>query len=114
MRMHQLFFLSLVHPPVFLKHWLQLDCNAVTGPIMKPNKLSKFTSIHIGKQVVHYSHHMYEMRGLLYCNRCGHRSGVKLCNLAKQCAGLTDAGVSNLKRINNGKLPVGLTKWPNG
>ena len=49
--------------PVFLKHWLQLDCNAVTGPIMKPNKLPKFTSIHFGTQVVHYTHHMYDVEG---------------------------------------------------
>ena len=100
---------------LYLKHWLSLGCNPITGPVLTPNKLPQLTCIHIGKQVVHYSHHMYEMRGLFYFTRCGHRSGVKLCNLAKPCAGLTDAGSSNLRRrINNGKLPVGLTMWPNG
>ncbi len=41
-------------------------------------------AIHIGRRVIHHSHAICVLRGVIYCNKCGMRGTCKLHNLSKQ------------------------------
>ena len=51
-------------------------------------------------------------RGLHFCRKCGAVLGKRIDKLARGCLPPTIAGMSNIKRIRNGKLPNGVVRWP--
>lgn len=99
------------------KAWLQLSCSPAgvsicsLNPTHAPKPLTE--PIHIGNQVSQMSHKMASYRGFIYCTQCGSRAGEnQIRNLAKQCAPPTNTGEYTLKCISDGRLPPGLTAWP--
>ena len=98
--------------PALAKDWLRAPCHAIHPPVAKPHKLPLYSCILIGRQVTHKSHSLYLYRGLLYCNKCGSRGEMMIKKLALPCEKPTVSGLGILKRINDAKLPVGLTSWP--
>ncbi len=95
-----------------IKHWLQSQCIAQGSNIDRPIKLL-FSHVHIGNQCAHVSHDLYIFCGLIYCNRCGVRSGrlgFKL--LAKQCGPPSEYGLQSLNALKQRKKPPNLLHWP--
>ena len=69
--------------------------------------------LHVGNQSVHHTHRLSIYKGFVYCGRCGYRKGTnQVRKLAKPCAPPGLAGVKTLSAIQDGKLPPGLTAWP--
>jgi len=96
-----------------LKHWLQTTCHTDTQPphLYKPIKCTDNT--HFGNQMSHISHDTYNYRGLLYCDKCGARSGVnQIRKLARPCEAITDSGKNVLACIRKGIRPPGVAMWP--
>jgi hypothetical protein len=96
-----------------LKHWLQTACHTDCQPphLHKPIRCIEHT--HFGNQMSHTSHDIYKYRGLLYCNKCGARSGVnQIRKLARPCEAITEAGKLVLGCINKGIRPPGVDMWP--
>ena len=101
------------------KHWLQAPCispteeSSAVGEQLTHQHVVINEPCHIGNQLTHSSHKLYKYRGLIYCNKCGARSGANQVRyLAKQCMPPTDGGEYALKRILSGKLPPRLSAWP--
>ena len=99
------------------KHWLMTAC----VPVKSSDIVSQVASIpvpismpiHIGNQVSHSSHSLKKYKGLIYCNKCGARAaGTQMKYLAKQCLPPTTMGRRTLACIKSGRLPSGLTEWP--
>ena len=96
------------------KTWLQTECIPVGTPTHpdQPRPLLEDDALHIGNNVTHSSHTLYLYRGVIYCNKCGARSGTnQIRYLAKPCEPHV-TGQAVIDRINAGKLPKGLTHWP--
>ena len=96
-----------------MKPWLQTVCQThlETPRLHKPIKCTENT--HFGNQMSHTSHDLYSYRGLLYCNKCGARSGVnQIRKLAKPCEAITGAGKLVLGCIKKGIRPPGVDMWP--
>ena len=96
-----------------LRPWLQTACQTDVQPprLHKPIKCSENT--HFGNQMSHTSHDLYNYRGLLYCNKCGARSGVnQIRKLARPCEAITGAGKLVLGCIRKGIRPPGVDMWP--
>ena len=64
-----------------------------------------------GKET-HFSHAMSIYRGLYFCTKCGNYAHVKLRNLAQPCTELKHHGKVSRDYIQAGKLPPGLSQWP--
>ena len=94
--------------------WLSLACSPISGPTCKPIRIGKDIKVHLGKQVSHVSHQLYEYKGLLYCNKCGTRGIVKFHLLAEKCGAPQPMGQATLRNISLDKLPPGLRAWPIG
>ena len=93
------------------KYWLTTKCkgpnlDSSDRPIAIPCE-----RIHMGSTSIHHSHKINTYRGLLYCQVCGSR-GPTLKKLALDCQPLGHYGRTNLLNISKGKLPIGLSKWP--
>jgi len=76
----------------------------------------KYEEVHGGDNTSHSSHILYVYRGLVYCNRCGVRSGrLGLRKLAKPCSPSSEYGVQSLKALRLGQNPPPiLVHWPPG
>ena len=61
---------------------------------------------------LHHSHKMSILKGLQFCRNCGAVQGKRIDKLAKGCLPPTTAGFSNIKNLERGKLPVGVSQWP--
>ena len=75
----------------------------------------------IGNLNINSSHSMVIYRGIEYCNICYFKVtitkiGKQIRNLSRPCVGRpTDSNSTSARfkqRIENKKLPVGFTKWP--
>ena len=97
------------------KHWLMSACSAIATSADRPVPLP-FEEIHIGNKFTHISHQLMEYRGLVYCRKCGCRSArAVLRNLGSKCSVPSQTyGVPSLKALREGRLPPGLTGWPDG
>ena len=95
-----------------IKTWLSSQCVAIGSNIDRPIKLL-YSHVHVGNQCAHVSHDLYMYRGLIYCNKCGARSGrlgIKL--LSKHCEPPSVYGQQSLEALRQCKKPPGLEKWP--
>ena len=98
-----------------IRHWLTTKC---IKPTREPRSLTVHEPlkvhdvIHIGNQISHVSHDLYSYVGLVYCNKCGAYGAKHFNLLARQCEAPRSAGLRTLKCIANGKLPIGITDWP--
>ena len=57
-----------------LKHWLSSGCPGIGNSSDRPILL-KYEEVHVGDNTSHSSHKLYVYQGLVYCKRCGVRSG---------------------------------------
>ena len=100
------------------KHWLTTNCSKSPTPHVHSTQLQcvpipTLQPIHLGNQLSHSSHTLFNYRGLVYCNKCGARSGKdQIRYLAKQCNPPTLAGSRTLADIQSDVLPAGLSEWP--
>ena len=95
-----------------LQQWLTSTCTAM--PITcRPTPIDN-SSIHVGNLNIHHSHKLNVHRGLVFCCKCGSRSGNFLKNLAAPCAPPTDYGKVSIAALMEDRLPPKLTCWPDG
>ena len=101
--------------------WLQSPCrvdvaiaNAFFSGRERPARLPSHRPVPIGRQVAHPSHHLFVMRGLVFCNSCGYYASRRMQNLAEPCNGCDDrVAITRVRNLRQGKLPSGLLQWPN-
>ena len=86
----------------------------------RPAKLPLHRPVPIGRQVPHDSHHLFVMRGLVFCNLCGYYASRRMQNLADPCRGHLDRNgcvdrmaIIRVRNLKQGKLPSGVLQWPN-
>ena len=73
----------------------------------------KITPVHIGSLHTHPSHHLFILKGLIYCKRCGFfTQGNTIKSLALSCSAPTAHGAAAKKKLFNGELPSGVHMWP--
>ena len=105
-----------------IREWLRTSCcpdrsmlRSITVGTTKPAALSPGTVVHVGKRELHTSHSLHVFRGLYFCQMCGYTASLKAQNLVKPCSGPGPEaeGIKRAIRIRQGKLPSGLTQWPN-
>ncbi len=90
--------------------WLNTSCAKVSG-----NKLSKYDTVHLGKQATHHTHSLAYHRLVLHCTTCGSYATHKhLINLAQQCKPPTAHGLNCLHAFRTDKFPPGMYSWPMG
>jgi hypothetical protein len=99
------------------KSWLQTTCIPVALQSVsdRPRPLTDIDVFHIGNKITHASHTLHIYRGLIYCCRCGARAGSnQIRKLAKVCetAASGSPGRLVIDRINAGRKPSGVLKWP--
>ena len=95
-----------------LKQWLLTSCCAIATSSDRPVPLP-FEELHIGNKFTHISHQLNKFRGLVYCRKCGCRAGRSLLrNLSGRCMPPSDYGLLSIQKLQDGKLPPGLTTWP--
>ncbi len=95
-----------------IKSWLSSQCVAIGSNKDRPIKLL-YSHVHVGNQCAHISHDLHIYRGLIYCIKCGARSGrlsIKL--LSKQCGPPTEYGQQSLDALRQCKKPPNLDRWP--
>ena len=98
------------------KPWLSTVCHPVPfSPHIEHKVINVTEPIHIGNQLSHSTHCLRKYRGLLYCSKCGARSGNNQIRLlARQCTPPTKYGQRTLDELENGQIPAGLSQWPDG
>ena len=99
------------------KYWLTTRCMPEASADNAPQVLHKpipiTQPIHKGNQISHSSHSLNNYRGIIYCSKCGARSGKnQIRYIARPCEPPTDTGRRFLANIRNGLLPSGCTEWP--
>jgi hypothetical protein len=96
------------------KLWLKSDCTGSADVAQTHNHIRLLEPIHIGNQISHISHSLYNYRGLIYCGKCGARSGKnQIRYLAHVCTPAdSSTGQRQLQGILRGKLPNGCLVWP--
>ncbi len=99
------------------KHWLTTMCVPERSSQVESQLLHAPVQIqmpiHVGNQVSHSTHSLKSYRGLIYCSKCGSKAGDnQIRYLAKACEPPTYSGRRTLARIENGRLPPGITEWP--
>ena len=92
------------------KHWLTTKCvpevSAVTLQQVLQNPIPINQPIHAGNQLSHSTHKLKNYKGIIYCSKCGARSGTnQIRYLAKSCEPPTTTGSRTLALIANGLLP---------
>ena len=105
-----------------VKLWLGTPCGL--SPLIdsrasrhKPQRLSTRREVWVGGALLHPSHTLFSLRGLVYCSVCGFVAGHKARKLREICgAGLatcpTPRGRDNLQRLLGGLLPRSTPVWP--
>jgi len=100
------------------RHWLTTKCvhevsaDRHSQVLQSPIPINQ--PIHAGNQLTHSTHILKNYKGIIYCSKCGARSGKnQIRYLAKPCEPPTTTGLRTLALIANGLLPSGYTDWPN-
>ena len=95
------------------QHWLLTPCIPVPS-CSRPTPLTS-SNLHIGNQSIHFSHKMSNYKGFVYCRKCGSRKGASCIKyLARPCLPASSFGRSTLSALSHGRLPPGLSGWPDG
>ena len=93
-------------------HWLRTECVQLPVDTIRPTLIDN-NSLHIGNQNIHHSHVLAVHRGLVYCTKCGSRSGKALVkHLAQECMPPSAHGAATLRAISEDRLPPKLHAWP--
>ncbi len=95
-----------------LRGWLSCRCTAIGSSSDRPTPL-RFEELHLGNRTTHSSHNLLIFRGLVFCSKCGARSGrlgFKL--LANKCLPPKGYGLASLNALREGKPPPNLSRWP--
>ena len=79
----------------------------------RPITLPKEKVVSIGTSKLHNTHSLCVFMGLYFCTQCGYHASVKAQHLTKACTERGPAAAKRANRIKRGKLPSGLTCWPN-
>jgi hypothetical protein len=99
----------------YVRKWLVTACPMLNSSIDRPRPMPQ-EIFHVGSKSIHVSHKLNIFRGLMYCRRCGCRASTSGANfikkLAKSCQAPGTYGLDNLKRLQQGRLPYRVTKWP--
>ena len=92
------------------KHMLQ----AMVVGSTKPTALPPGRSVRIGHQPLDSSHTLKVYKGLIFCTNCGYNASAKAQKLAHACQ-VRDKqeAMKRVIRLLQGKLPSGLSSWPN-
>ena len=73
----------------------------------------RISPVHIGNQNTHSSHHLFSLRGLIFCKKCGFfTQGATLKRLAAPCNSPTAHGIAARNKLQSGSLPAGVLNWP--
>ena len=103
------------------KLWLRTGCPEVGAPTLHIDALAGARKVasgcltRVGNRVLHPSHTLVCFRGLYICAICAHYSGSRVVELGNICSGVCTAhGQCMLDLIQAGKLPYGLSRWPDG
>ncbi len=95
-----------------LRLLISCRCTAIGSSSDRPTPL-RFEELHLGNRTTHSSHNLNIFRGLVFCSKCGARSGrlgFKL--LANKCLPPKGYGLASLYSLREGKLPPNLSRWP--
>ena len=104
-----------------LLDWLRSPCkvdpimaNAYFTGTSRPARLPTHRPIPVGRRVAHASHDLLVHKGLVFCGKCGYYAHHRLLRLAEQCTGMKDErAIARVRRLRAGKLPTGVSDWPN-
>ncbi len=95
-----------------LRRWLICRCAATGTRSDQPIPLG-IGDIQSGNRVTHHSHKLYSYRKLVYCNTCGGRDcRLGMIKLGSQRQPPEGYGLASLEALKEGRLPPGLTRWP--
>ena len=78
----------------------------------KPATVPQETTVQVGRAELHSSHRVKVYRGLYYCAVCGYYAHAKAQKLSSPCQKSLE-GERRALRLNQGKLPSGMSTWPN-
>ena len=104
-----------------LKQWLAAPCEPDSQRLRtldmgksKPASVAANAEVVIGTKVAHATHSLAAFKGLYFCRKCGYYGSARAQKLALACAGRAAPNADNrLRALLHGKLPPGLTAWPN-
>ena len=95
-------------------HFLRSPCNP---HYVDMHRVCGFEgSIRLNGKESHPSHHRSSYRGIFFCTRCGNLGHKQLSKLGHPCflpvEEKTTHGRRVLERVSQGRLPPGITEWP--
>ena len=91
--------------------WLASTCIHIPSS-SRPTPIMN-NMLHVGNQIIHFTHALSVHRGLVYCSKCGSRKAADvLKKLAHPCEPPSIYGKATLKAILADKLPPNLDAWP--
>ena len=102
------------------KTWLSVSCS---GPLVDSPAPVRFPmQLQIGNQITHDTHQLHNMRGVIFCMRCGYMSGgTSIKSLVKPCENVERAtrrahGQRIIEQLSRGIMPESIRRhfgaWP--
>ena len=79
----------------------------------RPTDIPTTRSVQVGRVTLDASHRLCVYRGLYFCTACGYHASMKAQKLALECKDRSSAAINRVRRLRQGKLPSGLSQWPN-
>ena len=107
--------------PLRKLEWLKSPCvpdihmaRTVYFAATKPMKVPQGKTVSIGRAQLHESHSLSLYKGLYFCANCGYNASAKAQKLRVECGGMTTkAAKDRVMALLRGKLPSGMSRWPN-
>ena len=102
------------------KAWLSASCS---GPLISSPVPVRFPmQLQIGNQITHATHQLHNMRGVIFCMRCGYMSGgTSIKSLVKPCEHIERTarrahGQRVIDQLSRGIMPESIRRhfgaWP--
>ena len=108
------------------KEWLRTPCrpdailaSTYSAGTVRPTRIPTGRTIRIGKAEIHPSHRIMVFKGLHFCRDCACYAVKKLENLAIPCVPVGKTAEATRRKklavvsLLQGKLPRGISQWPN-
>ena len=92
--------------------WRSVAPMSVLCPAPVPLHERDDRQLHVFGHPVHRSHLAHLYRGLILCSRCGCVAAARVHKLRHPCQPATQYGVNNLRRLQAGLPPRGVSAWP--
>ena len=86
---------------------------AITLGNTRPTAIDNNGRVQVGTVKLHGAHSLACFKGLYFCTRCGYFASAKAQGLVADCTARGPAAVKRVKRLREGKLPSGMSRWPN-